>query len=222
MATHGESSEQVIRLISHDLCSLLTAVQLNAQLIEQAAARGGRDKEQGWAILIVKAARRMSDMLTKLVEAESIHAGRTPLTLESVPLGELVRGLFAQRDAEVAPERVRVTLPEEPLLVRVDRRRMAQVLLSLLGLVAARCPAPREVHVEVRVKDGEVSCAIGALPPAEVGGEAAPAGPASAATGGLAVTLHLARSLIASHGGRLEVEKRAESVVAFEMVLPLA
>src|SRR5664279_604207 len=76
-AAQAELYGQVIRLISHDLRNPLTAVQLNAQLIERGASRDGREKDQRWASLIVSATRRLDTMLQQLAEAEHIRSGRT-------------------------------------------------------------------------------------------------------------------------------------------------
>ena len=77
MAKQKDASEPVIRLVSHDLRNPLTAVQLNAQLIERAAVREGREKEARWAGLIAAAARRMDGMIVQLVEAERLRSGST-------------------------------------------------------------------------------------------------------------------------------------------------
>jgi two-component system sensor histidine kinase KdpD len=224
VTSHGDSIEQVIRLISHDLCNPLTAVQLNAQLIEQSAARGGHDKEQRWATLIAEAARRMNDMLQRLVEAERIRSGRISLALEPVPLGGLVRDIVSRGEGGINADRVRMTIPEDVFLVKADKRRVSQTFGALLGLALQECSETLAVEVAASVGGTEVLCAI--RPPAEASAQSAnearrpEAGRAN--QGGDAIALHYARTLIECHGGRLAVEKRGDAAVAFEVALPLA
>jgi two-component system sensor histidine kinase KdpD len=221
--TQEESTEQVIRLISHDLCSPLTAVQLNAQLIEQAAARGGHDSEQRWAMRIIRAARRMREMLQRLVEAERIRSGRIPLVLEPVLLDQLVHELLGKEDEELAPARVRVRVPQGPVELHVDAKRVAQALGALLRLALQECN--RDVDLEVRVAAGQMLCEIRGSAPAEATTEADGGGhgPSTAAgnQGGQAIALHLARTLIECHGGRVEVQQRGDVAVGFDVLLPL-
>jgi signal transduction histidine kinase len=89
----NDDHDAFIRLIAHDLRSPLTAMQLNAQLIERAASQDARAKEQRWATLIASAARRMDRMIQLLVDAERIRSGRIELGRERIVFAAWLVGL---------------------------------------------------------------------------------------------------------------------------------
>lgn len=216
-------TEQLVRLIAHDLRNPLTAVQLNGQLIERAAARDGQAKQERWAHLIVEAARRMDDLLGKLVECERIRSGRIPMPLAKVRLDELVRELVA-----ATPHPVAVTGGDAATVVRGNRVRLAQAIESLLALAAQEADHGTRIRIELDTDGGRARCALLVPRPAADAAVAPDDGPTPAAphppanTGGQAIILHHAQTVIESHGGTLEVLRAPDHETRFTITLPLA
>ena len=226
VAAQEERYGQVLRLISHDLRNPLTAVQLNAQLIERGASRDGREKDQRWASLIVSAARRLDRMLQQLSEAERIRTGRTMLALTPLTVDKFLRELLAGTEPELDTNRIRVTVPEASLTVSADRARLGQAFLNLLRLALQQAAPSAAVMVEVRGSGREVSCTICVPNVPEVTmdepTDGSPRETAAASRAGQCdgLALYVARTLIECHGGTLRVTSSAHAAILFEIVLP--
>jgi len=213
MADDAQPHRELIRLITHDLRNPLTAVQLNAQLIEQSALRDGRGKEQRWASLIVSATRRLDGMLRQLGEAERIRSGQLQLAIEPLVFEEFLRQLLDGSGAHIDAERVQLTPPKESLPLSADRTRLGQAMLNVLLVALQQTDPPARVTVEVHVRDGEISCTVTAPLPPELTAEANRAG------GCEGIALHVARTLIECHGGKLRVGEDEDRALVFEIVL---
>jgi K+-sensing histidine kinase KdpD len=223
MADAAQPPRELIRLISHDLRSPLTAMQLNAQLIEQSALRDGREKEQRWASLIAAATRRLDGMLRQLGEAELIRSGQIPLAIEPLVFDQFLRQLLDGGGADIARERVHLTPAKATLALSADRTRLGQAMLNVLHLALQQAAAPARVTVDARARDGEIACTVTAPVPPELAAETAEgraATPAGRAGGCEGIALHVARTLIECHGGKLRVAEDADRALVFEIALP--
>jgi K+-sensing histidine kinase KdpD len=221
VAKQKDASEPVIRLVSHDLRNPLTAVQLNAQLIERAAVREGREKEARWAGLIAAAARRMDGMIEQLVEAERLRSGHMQLALQPVALDQLLRGMLAETNADLDPRRVHLTLPEKPVVVSAERERLGRAIRGLLVLAVQEADGAAAAEVELGAKDADVCCSIHASRPADARAVSANATSASTQPDpGQGIALHFARTLIECHGGRLRTTHGDPRTIGFEILLP--
>ncbi len=222
MADAAQPPRELIRLISHDLRSPLTAMQLNAQLIEQSALRDGREKEQRWASLIVAATRRLDGMLRQLGEAERVRSGQIPLAIEPLVFDQFLRQLL-DSSGDLAGERVHLIPAKESLVLSADRTRLGQAMLNVLHLALQQVAPLARVTVDARDRDGELCCTIIAPVPPELTAQTragSAATPAARAGGCGGIALHVARTLIECHGGKLRVAEDAERALVFEIALP--
>jgi K+-sensing histidine kinase KdpD len=223
LATQAERYGQLIHLISHDLRNPLTAVQLNAQLIERGASRAGREQDQRWAALVISAARRLDGMLQQLAETERIRSGRTKLALTRLVFNLFLPQLLAGTGLELEATQIHVTLPQASLAVSADEVRLGQALSNLLRLALQQTAPAAAVMIEVLGNDQEVSCVI-RVPnvPEATANDGRPREATTAARAGQCdgIALHVARTLIECHGGTLKVEDRADAALVFEIALP--
>jgi K+-sensing histidine kinase KdpD len=223
VAKDDEAGAVLTRLLAHDLRNPLTAVQLNAQLIERAAAEAGREKEQRRAALIVGAARRLDGLIQQLVEAERVRLGHLQLRREPVAWSELWRGLLAEGSAEFDPRRVRAAMCDERVMVSVDRERLVRALRGLLALAMQEADGAATVLVEVEAQDGGVKTSIHAPRPS---GEAAARDPVAGASPSrpmaFGIALHFAQTMFECHGGSVRVKDADPRAIGFELALPTA
>jgi K+-sensing histidine kinase KdpD len=210
-----DASAAVMRLLAHDLRNPLGAVQLNAQLIERAAAAAGRDQEQRWAALITGAARRMDGMLRHLVEAERLRLGQLELRRDVLAIGEVWRELLDQ--GEVDPLRVRLALPEERIVVSADRERLGRAIAGVLGWTLQETDGV--VTVEVEAGMGEVRSALRAPRPSSGVAAGAPSG-GQTHSPPPAIALYFARAVFECHGGAVRTRSEDGRTVELELILP--
>ena len=223
MSEAAQPPGELIRLILHDLRSPLTAIQLNAQLMERAALRDGREKEHRWASLIVSATRRLDGMLRQLGEAERIRSGQIQLAIEPLFFEQFLRQLLEGSGTGIAHERIHLTSEQPSLALSADRTRLGQAMLNVLLLALQQTDVPARVTVDARYREGEALCTVTAPVPPELTkatAEGLAAKPAGRAGGCEGIALHVARTLIECHGGKLRVDDGADRALIFEIALP--
>ncbi len=200
-------SEEMVRLLSHDLRNPLTAVQLNAQLLERAAAQQGRHKEQRLAGHIASAVRHLDEMLRQMVEAERLRSGRIPLAFEEVDLAAWLPGLLAKPDVGLDPGRVHLAGSGPCPLVRADPKWLGQAVLGLVRLALQEADEQAGVGLALRAAASEVSCTVcaPATPGAHAASSVLPAGTAARTGPSQGITLYFARAILEAHGGGLQV-----------------
>ncbi|WP_415953366.1 ATP-binding protein [Streptomyces sp. KLOTTS4A1] len=231
-AARAEAEQRLRRFVadaSHELRTPLMSIRGYADLFQYAAANAPRERELHLARLRSEAA-RMSVLVDDLLLLARLDAAEedAPLHKEPVDLEELV---------QQAADAFRAGHPDHPLTVQagpgpvrgqLDPLRIRQVLDNLLTNAAVHTPAGTAVFVALSV-DGDAAVVRV--------GDAGPGIPAdeqqrvfdrfyridtarSRERGGSGLGLAVARSLVAAHGGTIDVTSRAGSTV-FTMTIPL-
>ena len=179
---------------------------------------------------IYSASRHLLSMIDDILDLSRIAAQRLPLKLELSDLGALVqeaaatgRGLLRGSVVQLSVE-MPTDLP--PLLV--DRVRIRQVLLNLLGN-AARFTDEGSISVRACQRDGEVEVEVsdtGTGIPVEdlptIFDEFSQAhGPITSGRGGTGLGLAVCREFVQLHGGRISVQSELGKGSVFRFWLPL-
>jgi len=167
---------------------------------------------------------RLVDDLQQLALAE---AGQLELDLMPVDAGEMLRGVTARFEAELAQKGVRcvVEAPGDLPPVRVDQARISQVLSNLVRNSLMHAPEGGDITVEAAPAGSEVVFAVRDTGPGIAEDELPyiferfyrTDHSRTRATGGAGLGLSIAKSLVEAHGGRIwaESEKGVGTVVRF-------
>ena len=124
--------DEMVAFVSHDLGNPLAAISMTA-----AALGRGRHTPENAATIesIVDASAEMERLLQDLLDVSSIEAGRLSIAREQVDLADLM----TQVQKIVAPQaksreaRIETRLAPDVPALSIDRRRILQVLLNLIG-----------------------------------------------------------------------------------------
>jgi two-component system CheB/CheR fusion protein len=155
--------------------------------------------------------RRLAD---DLMDVSRLELGKLDLACKPEDLRELLQAAAAslQDAARHKSITLETLLPPGGMLALVDRERMNQVILNLLGNALKYTPAGGHVWVKATQEGGEVVCrvqdnGIGIYPPVlpklfDLFTQAPQARAMSA--GGIGVGLALVRQLVEQHGGTLQ------------------
>ena len=216
----------LISMVSHELRTPLAAVLgFTALLLE----RDFPPEEQRRYLEIIDAqARRLAALAGDFLDVELLAGGDLTLVRTPFDLVELVREqtelFFLQPDGN----RLLLDLPVDPLTVDGDRDRLSQVVGNLLSNAIKYSPPEGEVRVSVRAEgpDAVVSVSddgIGISPDdaQHVFDKFFRAPDAAATVGGTGLGLAVARDIVSSHEGTLEVESMPGAGSTFVVRLPL-
>jgi two-component system sensor histidine kinase MtrB len=142
-----QQNRRFVADVSHELRTPLTALVAEASIIEAGLDRLDPDARRA-AELLVGDVRRLRALVDDLMELSRFDAEAEALRLEPVDLGRVVTAVIATRLPGA-----RVVLPEEPVVVESDIRRLDRILGNLLDNARIHAPdAPVEVTL-VAVED---------------------------------------------------------------------
>jgi two-component system sensor histidine kinase MtrB len=148
-----QQNRRFVADVSHELRTPLTALVAEASIIEAGLDRLGPDARRA-AELLVGDVRRLRVLVDDLMELSRFDAGAEALRLEPVDLGRVITAVVATRLPEA-----RVALPDQPVVVESDIRRLDRILGNLLDNARIHAPgAP--VEVTLAAVEDEVSVVV--------------------------------------------------------------
>ncbi len=219
--------DEFITVASHELRTPLSALALELGIAESTLARQDRERS---ARAIVKArnqARRITELIDRLLDVSRIAGGRLKLELEEHDLGEIIRGAverFADQ-AEQAGSTLRVIVPPG-VTARLDRSRIDQAISNLLSNAVKYGEGnPIEVALEIRgdtamihVRDHGIGMDSEDL---ERIFDRFERSSSSRNFGGLGLGLYITRQIVLQHGGSVRAESSRGAGAEFIVELPL-
>ena len=201
--------------MSHELRTPLNAILGFAQLMDSGTppptATQKRNLEQ-----ILKAGWYLLDLINEVLDLALIESGKITLSLEPVPLAEVMQECRAMIDPQAHTHGIGMTYPQlaAPLILRVDRTRLKQILINLLsnaikynrpgGQVTVECTPRPPSSIRLSVRDTGAG-----LTPAQVAQLFQPfnrLGKESGAQEGTGIGLMVTKHLAEMMGGAIGVE----------------
>ncbi len=160
-----ESRRELVAWVSHDLRTPLAGIRAMAEALEDSIA----EDPARYRAQMRSEVDRMVRMVDDLFELSRIHAGALQLSLETVPVGDLVSEAIAGADPVARAKRVRVGgSVEDDVLVRADPGALARVVSNLVMNAIRHTPADGIVEIHARAHgDGvelRVTDACGGIP----------------------------------------------------------
>lgn len=225
----GSLQRQFTSDVSHELRTPLTTVRMAADMIEDNAdeldpltARASH--------LMTKELDRFETLLGDLLEISRHDAGVANLSAEKVDVRGVVRSALQQvrTIAEEVGTEFNVDLPEDPVVVAVDSRRVERILRNLLANAVDHSEG-NPVEVKMAVGEHELAIAVTdhgvGLKPGEeemVFNRFWRSDPSrERRTGGTGLGLAIAKEDANLHGGRLEAIGEPGVGACFRLTLPL-
>lgn len=225
----GSLQRQFTSDVSHELRTPLTTVRMAADMIEDNADELDPLTARA-AHLMTKELDRFETLLGDLLEISRHDAGVANLSAEKVDVRGVVRSALQQvrAIAEDIGTEFSVDLPEEPVVVAVDSRRVERILRNLLAnavdhsegnpvevkmAVGADALAVTVTDHGVGLKPGEEEMVFNRFWRSDPSRERR--------TGGTGLGLAIAKEDANLHGGRLEAAGEPGVGACFRLTLPL-
>ena len=212
----------VLRSVSHDLRSPLTAIRAAADGLERADLDlDARDRAELVDAIRAEAA-RLERVVTNLIDLSRLEAGAASPRPEVWSADELVARALDPLGA--AADRVVVVLPPEPPAALVDAAQIERALVNLIENALKFSSSRDEVTVTVEHDDGSIVIRVRdrgpGIVPTQIGRIFEPFERGSAGSTGLG--LAIARGFAQANGGRIDVSSRPGDGATFSLVLPRA
>ncbi|MGE0546259.1 MAG: ATP-binding protein [Kofleriaceae bacterium] len=221
--------DDFIAMASHELRTPLTALALQLEGIHRLAETHSAGASNGRLVSRVEVALRQTDRLTGLIEnlldASRLSMGRLELAREELDLADVVRSAMRRFETDALAVGSSFHLDATSVRGRWDRARIEQAVRSLLSNAVKYAPHTQiDIHVAGDADTAQIvvsDAGIG-MSPTELlhvfdrFERAAP----SENYGGLGLGLYLAREIVRTHGGMLDVDSTPGVGTRFTVTLP--
>jgi signal transduction histidine kinase len=211
-----ELKNQLLSIVSHELSTPLTAIKEGVNLILDGALGETTPDQRDFLGTVSENADRLERLIQKIKTATEIMTGQVKFTLESTDLRTVLAAIDKAYRALAQSRNVNVKVLDhpKPLFWQVDVRHLTVAVSQILenaiqatppdGLVTVKLTAP-SAAAEIQIEDTGSGIAKEALPTLfeqfkSVGDIH------NRKMGGLGQGLFIAKSLIAGHGGTIQVD----------------
>lgn len=208
------SRRELVAWVSHDLRTPLAGLRAMTEALEDGMVA---DPDRYHAQMRAEVD-RMTRMVDELFELSRIHSGALRLTLERVPLRDVISDALAGADPVARARGVRLGgATEDGVLVRADAGELSRVVSNLLMNAIRHTPSDGAVDVSGRVTPEGVEVTVrdecGGIPDEDLGrvfdvawrGSHARTPEPGAPTTGAGLGLAIVRGIVEAHRGSVDV-----------------
>ena len=216
----------LLAALSHDLRTPLTVLVGLAESMALTAPKLS-SVQQETAQAIQDEARRMSTMVSNLLDMARIESGEVTLNLQWQPLEEVVGAALEAARAMLQRHSVVVQLPRDLPLVKIDAVLIERVLVNLLENVSKYTPPGSTVTLSAQVSGDQLEVSVADNGPGLPAGREEAVfqkftrGERESSTPGVGLGLSICRAIIESHQGRISAAQRPGGGAIFTFTLPL-
>ena len=221
---------EFMQIASHELRTPLTVIRGYASLLEDGSLGEIPPKARQALRTLMEKSTEMRVQVERMLLLARLEDGAAPPPMLPIDLRAVARDAVnrVQPQVELRQGAVRLSLPDEPLMVRGDSERLASALDNLLqNAVKFSVDAP-SIEVEGERGNGEVQLQVSdhgvGIPPASIGRLFEKfyrvEDPRLRNVVGTGIGLYLVRQVIEGHGGRVEVESASGKGTVFRLKLP--
>lgn len=213
--------------LSHDLRTPLAGIEGTASTLVRDAASLTVETRRDLSENIVTEARRLSRLITNLLEMVRVDSGALALHKEWMPLEEIVGVVLIRYADLLAQHPVESELPADLPLAPMDPVLIEQVLSNLLENAARHTEPGTRIVIRAWSQDDALCVAVEdngrGLSPGEEESvfERFRRGDVAAPGSGIGLGLAICRGIVSAHGGRIWAERRPEGGARFVFALPL-
>lgn len=215
--------------LSHDLRTPLGSIEGAASSLLQETGALPEEVRRELIEAILEESRRMTGLVTNLLDMIRVETGALIVTKEWQPLEETLGVALLRLDQRLSAHPVSTRLPSDLPLVPIDGLLIEQVFINLLENAARHTPAGTPISVVAWPEGCSVVVEIADR------GPGIPAGEEEAIFGrfyrtrtaetdggaGSGLGLTICRGILAAHGGQIWSDSRPGGGAAFRFTLPL-
>jgi two-component system sensor histidine kinase KdpD len=216
----------LLAALSHDLRTPLTVLVGLADSLALTAPKLS-DAQLETAAAIQNEARRMSTLVSNLLDMARIESGEVTLNLQWQPLEEVVGASLSAVRGILQGHVLSIDVPPQLPLVRFDAVLIERVLVNLLENAAKYTPIGSKITLAAEVVGDRLSVSVSdngpGLPPGreEAVFQKFTRGERESATPGVGLGLAICRAIVEAHKGRIVATATRGGGATFSFTLPL-
>ena len=218
----------LLRSISHDLRTPLTAISGNASiLLSDGEGLDAGTKRQMYEDIYDDSA-WLQNLVENLLAVTKIEEGRMELKLQPHLAEEIVSEAMQHIGRKASQHRITVEHQDELLLAQCDARLMVQVIINLVDNAVKYTPDGSHIHVFTKQEDTQAVFGVSDNGPGIPDGEKTQVfqmfytGSTAVADSrrSLGLGLSLCKSIVAAHGGEITVSDNSPAGAVFTVSIP--
>jgi two-component system CheB/CheR fusion protein len=222
------SLERLMAAAGHELKTPMAALHGYLQLIERSLGAAGTSGSDV-AIYTTRAlaqTRRMGQLVERLFEVSRIQSGQLDLVIEPIDLVELVHHAIDVSEGLREAPPIEISIAPRTLGLNGDPGRLEQVFVNLLGNAVEHAAATPTIDVSIR-RSGRTAIVViqdhgPGIPSRELPFVFQPyVRLGGAQSAGLGLGLFLARDIVTSHGGTIQIASRRRQGTTVTVRLPI-
>ena len=216
----------LLAALSHDLRTPLTALVGLAETLALTAPKLSTAQLET-AEAIQDEARRMSTLVSNLLDMARIESGEVTLNLQWQPLEEVVGAALDAARGMLQRHHIEVRIPRDLPLVKIDAVLIERVFVNLLENVSKYTPPGSTVTLSAEVIGDRLSVSVADNGPGLPAGQEEAVfqkftrGEREPATPGVGLGLSICRAIIESHQGKIVAAQRPGGGATFTFTLPI-
>ena len=225
-----EMKKEFIAMITHDLRTPLTSLQITLEILASNQNTGLKDDWKKRAQKACESTERLILLINDLLDAEKISAGKLDLEIDVVSVDRLVEKSLASLQAFADRAKVSLVQEKSNLLLMADGARIVQVLINLISNSVKFSPPDSTITISATAADKMVKISVKdqgrGIPPGKlpyIFDRFEQVKPQDATEkGGTGLGLAICKSIVESHGGRIGVESVEGDGSTFWFLIPAA
>lgn len=219
--------QEFISVVSHDLRSPLTSIQINAQMIMVQQGEDQVDQEKSTAVQRIQdECQRLLRLTNDLLDVAKIESGNIQLHRDHYDLSNVIERSLNAVEPFAARKGVSLRCGAADIQAYVDEDRLIQILINLVGNAVKFTKPDTEVLLSVSESENVIRISVKDDGPGiekqhqELIFEKFKQARASDATRGTGLGLAICKMLVEAHGGKIGVESELGQGSTFWIELP--
>jgi len=229
---YGEGNKinnRLLSAVSHELRTPLAAIKGYSTMLLDYFPEFTAEETKEYIQSIDNATDRLTRLVDNLLDTSRLEAGLLKLEKTSVNIINLIEAAVKEAETSDKHHIIITALENNIAMIRIDPKRIRQVLDNLLENAAKRSPKGTEILISAKENGQELKiCVINYCP-------GIPAGELnnifelvykidnklSPDTNGFGLGLYISQRLVEAHGGRIWAESALDKGTAIQFTLPL-
>jgi two-component system sensor histidine kinase KdpD len=205
---------QLLSTISHELRTPLTTIKGYATMLKDYDDKLGFDDKRQYLESIDRSSNRLTELIEQLLDMSRLESGMLKIDKASIRISELIRTLVNEAQVRISDHRIELNLQEPLPLVKIDAKRIRQVLDNLIDNATKYSVPGTKVTVSasqagqellISVADQGIGISAKDLPKIFDRMYRVESG-LGKKVGGLGLGLSICKGLVEAHGGRIWIE----------------